>query len=300
MPKFCPVCHNTEYTIIGKPRTNEISSEFIKKDYNVVQCSKCQTYYVYPEIDFTDEQWSKLYHSEYFADQPESLLKKRAKELEQRLDKAERFIGKNKDIKLLDIGTGEGKTLAAGLQRGWRVTGIDIVDNRNPEAKNNGVEFIQGKFMEYDFPENYFDFIYLDSVLEHVLNPLEYLKKIRNILKPGGILYVGTPDEDNLFNVLKKLALRLRGKKDISVKTRPFDFPYHVVGFNPHSFKYIIDKSGLRIKYFRNFSRKFAFLYSPVSSRVFWISLIFLFPIEIIGNLIRKDLYFEAYLTKDA
>ena len=298
MPEFCPVCKSKEFSVIGKPRKNKISEKFIVKDYRVVQCSKCQLYYVSPEIDFTDQQWAKLYHSDYFANQSEKLLKKRAKELRQRLEKAEKLLGKRNAIKLLDIGTGEGKTLAAGLKRGWEVTGIDIVDNRNPEARDEKIMFIKGKFIEYDFPQNHFDIIYLDSVLEHVLNPLEYMNKIRSILKPGGILYVGVPDEDCLFNDIRKFDLNIRGKKDISAKIQPFDSPYHVVGFNPQSLKYIIEKAGLKVRFQRNFSRKFAFLYSDVKSKNFWISLAFS-PLEIIGNLIHRDIYFEAYLTRD-
>jgi 2-polyprenyl-3-methyl-5-hydroxy-6-metoxy-1,4-benzoquinol methylase len=45
------------------------------------------------------------------------------------------------NVKFLDIGTGEGKTLIAGLERNWDVTGIDIVDNRIPEAKTDKINF---------------------------------------------------------------------------------------------------------------------------------------------------------------
>ncbi|HAB52289.1 MAG TPA: hypothetical protein DCE80_08990, partial [Ignavibacteriales bacterium] len=59
----------------------------------------------------------------------------------------------------LDIGAGEGKTLVEGLNRGWYVTGIDIVDNRINDAKEDGIKFIRAKFLEYEFPKNHFDFL---------------------------------------------------------------------------------------------------------------------------------------------
>jgi len=298
MENYCPICSYSDFTMIGKPESNAVAGGFIDRDYQVVQCSNCKLYYVLPKINFTDEQWSKLYNSKYFASQSSILLKRRKRELKNRFNMAEKlFEGKN-PIRFLDIGAGEGKTLIEGLERNWEVTGIDIVDNRIPQAKNDKIEFLKAKFIEYDFPQSYFDFIYLDSVLEHILIPVEYLNKISRILKRGGILYVGVPNEDSLFNDLRRIIFSISGKKNISVKLKPFDSPYHVVGFNSTSLKFIIEKSGLQIKYYRNFGRKFEFLSSKMTSRAFWVDLLFLFPVEIIGYLMKRDVYFEAYLIK--
>lgn len=298
MTNNCPICGKREYKILGKPKTNSISVNFINKDYRVVQCPDCYTYFVFPQIEFNDNQWSMLYNSEYFSSQSKWLIKQRAKELKQRFDKAESFFVNKNDIKFLDIGTGEGKTLLEGCLREWEVTGIDIIDNRIEDAKNDKIKFINAKFLEYQFPENYYDFIYLDSVLEHVLEPIEYLVKIKSILKPGGILYVGVPNEDSLFNDIRRVIFNLIGRREISDKIKPFDSPYHVIGFNLSSFNYLIKKLNLKVRYFRNFGRKFDFLSSPPNKKGFWISLFFLFPIEIIGYIIKRDVYFEAYIIK--
>lgn len=298
MRDSCPVCGSVEYAIAGIPRKNTIASEFIDEEYYVVKCNRCDVYYISPRIQFTDAQWEKLYNSEYFSLQSKWLIRKREKELQQRFNTAEALFKNNSDIKFLDVGSGEGKTLIAGRKRDWEVTGIDIVDNRIEEAKVSPINFIQDKFTEYHFPENYFDFIYLDSVLEHVLNPLGYLEKIKRILKHSGIVYIGVPNEDSLFNDIKRLAYKLSGRKELSEKLKPFVSPYHIVGFNSRSLKNIIAKTGLKIIYFRNFGRKLQFLGSPVSSRGFWIDLTFLFPVEIIGNIINRDVYFETYVTK--
>jgi len=285
--------------ILGKPKTNPLSANFIKKDYKVVKCSACSTYYVFPKIEFTDEQWSSLYNSEYFSSQSEWLIKQRAKELKQRFDMAENYADNKNDIKFLDIGAGEGKTLLEGIRRGWDVTGIDIVDNRLKEAKAEKIKFISAKFLEYQFAENSFDFIYLDSVLEHVQEPVEYLTKIKRILKPGGIVYIGVPNEDSLFDDVRRVVFNLVGRREISVKIKPFDSPYHIVGFNFSSLNFLINKINLQVKYFRNIGRKFDFLSSPPNNKGFWISLFFLFPIEILGHFIKRDVYFEVYLKKE-
>lgn len=299
MNQSCPVCSSNNFNIVGDPKPNKIALKFFNKDYKVVKCNNCSTYYVQPFIDFTDSQWAELYNSEYFSFQSEWLSNKRKKELSERFNKATSFLKDPDKINFLDIGAGEGKTLIEGLNRNWNVTGIDIVDNRIEEAKSDQINFLSGKFLEIDLPENSFDFIYLDSVLEHVLQPVEYLMKIKKILKPGGILYLGIPNEDCLFNFIRKFVFRIMGRGNISEKLKPFDSPYHVVGFNKSSFNYLINKTNFRVKYFRNFGRKFDFLSYKISSKAFWIGFFFLLPVEYIGYLTKTDVYFEAYLTKD-
>lgn len=299
MNTLCPICNTSEIERIGLGKTNSISIKFIQNKYEIVKCKNCEFYYVSPQIKFTGEQWSELYNSEYFGGQSRWLIKKRSAELSRRLDRVNELNQSKEKIRLLDIGTGEGNLLIEGFKRGWDVTGIDIVDNRKSSAKKSEIKFIKARFLETDFKEETFDFIYLDSVLEHVLQPKEYLLKASKILKKGGIIYIGVPNEDCLFNDLRKLIFYFIGRKKISSKIKPFDSPYHVVGFNKNSLNFLFSVTNLKIKYFRNFGRKFNFLSSKPSNKAFWISLIFLLPIEFLGNWIGRDVYYEVYLTKE-
>lgn len=299
MSDCCPVCNSVNRTIVGKPKTNSISARFVKVDYKVAQCSNCQLYYVTPPISFSTGQWAELYNSEYFSDQSNLLIKRRKKELLERFDTTQKFIsGNTKKINYLDVGAGEGKGLLEAARRGWAATGIDIVDNRLDETKIPEIKFIKSNLLDSNLQENYFDFIYVDSVVEHVLNPVEYLTKIKSLLSPGGVIYIGVPNEDCLFNSVRKLVFNITGKKEESEKIKPFDIPYHVIGFNDQSLQFFFDQIGLTVLKKRNFGRKFDFLsYSP-TSKSFWIGLFFMLPVEYLGLLLKKDIYFEAYLTK--
>ncbi|MBE0571174.1 MAG: class I SAM-dependent methyltransferase [Ignavibacteriaceae bacterium] len=298
MKDCCPVCNSDKKKEIGLPKINLISKRFVDKEFKIVQCNNCELYYVSPKIDFNSSQWNQLYNSEYFSNQSNWLLEKRKKELAKRFDTARSLIeNQNQKLKYLDVGAGEGKGLLEAHGRGWEATGIDIVDNRLQDAKLSEIKFIKSNLLECDLPENHFDFIYVDSVIEHVLNPFEYLSKIKKLLRKGGVIYIGVPNEDCLFNSVRKLVFVLTGKKNESEKLKPFDSPYHVIGFNDSSLKYFLDKIELRVLKKRNFGRKFDFLsYSP-KSKSFWIGIFFLFPVEYIGQLIQRDIYFEAYLS---
>src|SRR3989339_464318 len=76
------------------------------------------------------------------------------------------------------------------------------------------------------------------------------------------------------------------------------DSVYHVIGYNKELLEFIFNKTNLKIKFMRNFGRKFEFLSHTTSQRGFWIGL-FLLPIEFIGNILNRDVYYEAYISKE-
>jgi 2-polyprenyl-3-methyl-5-hydroxy-6-metoxy-1,4-benzoquinol methylase len=51
------------------------------------------------------------------------------------------------------------------------------------------------------YPDDHFDAVLLSEVIEHLnFNPLPVLQEINRILKPGGILYITTPNQVSLVN----------------------------------------------------------------------------------------------------
>lgn len=50
---MCPVCKENHLKVLGSPEVSSKAARIITKDYQIVQCLTCQTYYVEPEINFT-------------------------------------------------------------------------------------------------------------------------------------------------------------------------------------------------------------------------------------------------------
>ena len=94
--------------------------------------------------------------------------------------------------KILDIGCCTGKALNLFAKHGdLDLYGIDIRDE-----KVKGINF-KACDIENDkipYPDNYFDFVYSKSVLEHVRNTDNFLHEARRVLKPGGVFIALTPD----------------------------------------------------------------------------------------------------------
>ena len=107
--------------------------------------------------------------------------------------------------KVLEIGCAMGTTLIGFREHGWQVTGVE------PEVwcaeiarKRFGLEVISSPFQEAGLPKELFDAVLLLHVIEHVCDPLQALRDIRELVRPGGYLVLETPRYDTLtFRVLR-------------------------------------------------------------------------------------------------
>jgi SAM-dependent methyltransferase len=127
-----------------------------------------------------------------------------ALEYEERVDILKKVTSKAVNIfvkelsrgdKVLETGCGVGSALKMMERKGIAVTGIDIspqmikyAKKRSPESK-----LILGDFLDYRFKQE-FDGVFSFAFIH--LFPKDYaikvIKKMFSLLKPGGILYVGT------------------------------------------------------------------------------------------------------------
>ncbi len=293
---MCPLCSSKEFEIIGKPRITEKSKKVINKDYNVVRCSNCGFYFVHPVIDLSEDDWKFLYDETYFEEPTRWYKNTRKKYRKERIDKLEKYCA-NKIENFLDVGCGEGLMLLEAVEKGWNAYGVDIADNRIDEAKTGKINFTNSDLLTAKFPDDFFDCVYMDSVLEHVKNPMEHLMEIHRILKVGGVVYIGVPNEDSLLNDFKKLSYTLTGRGGYSSKIKPFVSPYHIGGFNKSSLSFALNKAELKSIEFRNFALRLVFRMAKFPSKEFLFNSA-LTLLNLIAFVIRREYYLEVYAKK--
>ncbi|MDD2889362.1 MAG: class I SAM-dependent methyltransferase [bacterium] len=109
------------------------------------------------------------------------------------------FIPWSGEGKVLDIGCGMGCGLNKLKKLGWETYGVELDEYAAEYAKKADHNIICGTLLEANFLPNFFDVILLSEVLEHLYNPLETLKEIKRIIKPGGKIYISVPISNNLF-----------------------------------------------------------------------------------------------------
>lgn len=98
--------------------------------------------------------------------------------------------------KLLDVGCGNGEFLALARSAGWAVVGVDFDPNAVKVARSHGLDVRQGSVDVLDPTKERFDGITLSHVIEHVHDPLAVLRQCHALLKPGGWIWIETPNID--------------------------------------------------------------------------------------------------------
>jgi SAM-dependent methyltransferase len=95
---------------------------------------------------------------------------------------------------LLDVGCAGGQFLAAAKQRGWQISGIEPARTmRQRTARSLGCA-IYGSVDEAAASGNRFDCISIFEVIEHLSDPLTTVRKVVQMLNPGGLVAISTPN----------------------------------------------------------------------------------------------------------
>jgi 2-polyprenyl-3-methyl-5-hydroxy-6-metoxy-1,4-benzoquinol methylase len=137
---------------------------------------------------------------------------------------------------LLDVGCANGAFLLRMRDLGWQVQGIEIDPDAAVKATQLGLDVKVGQLEEAKFPDKSFDAITLSHVVEHLYDPVATLKECKRILKPGGILWIATPN------------LRSIGHAEFKKDWRGLEPPRHLIIFNPDSLRRSCEQAGLVVK----------------------------------------------------
>ena len=95
---------------------------------------------------------------------------------------------------LLDIGSGKGSHLIGFSKHGMKVYGLDKRDECVASLEEFDIKSCDIESAPFPYEDDYFDFIFSKSVLEHVVNVDNFLSQSYRVLKPGGIAVLMTPD----------------------------------------------------------------------------------------------------------
>lgn len=138
------------------------------------------------------------------------------------------IAGRCAGLEVVDMACGEGYGTHVLARRAARVTGVDA----NPEAHEHarlkytrpGVRFVRDLVESYSEPADAIVFL---QTIEHVQDPKGVLDHFRSLLRPGGVVYVSTP------NVL---TLAPPGAEKS-------DNPWHVKEYRPEEFRELCEQS---------------------------------------------------------
>jgi len=157
--------------------------------------------------------------------------------------------------RILDVGCAGGLFLEHALRAGWSVTGIEPNELLAAEARERlGAQGrIHRGTLEDAVLRPDFDAVTLWDVLEHVPHPQAFLSACRDLLRPGGHLFLNVPDLDSP-------QARLLGRH------WPLLLPEHLNYFNRESLRLCGEHAGLTLARFGR--RRASFSVKYVARRV--------------------------------
>ncbi|AYG03366.1 class I SAM-dependent methyltransferase [Gryllotalpicola protaetiae] len=94
--------------------------------------------------------------------------------------------------RLLDVGTGTGSVAISAARVGWAVDAFDaersMVDFAMQRADAAGIRFVTAALPHLPYPDQAFDAVTANFVLNHIDHPRAGLAELRRVLRPGGRL----------------------------------------------------------------------------------------------------------------
>lgn len=99
--------------------------------------------------------------------------------------------------RLLDVGFGNAAFLELARAAGWQVSGIDPDPVTVAGARERGLDVRLGSIEGLDEWDASFDVITMSHVIEHTHDPRAVVEKAWRLLKPGGRLWIETPNIDS-------------------------------------------------------------------------------------------------------
>lgn len=114
---------------------------------------------------------------------------------------------------------------------------LEIVKKLGQELKLDNITTQKEDALFLSFPDNYFDAVFADVVIQHIPEYQKALNEMARVLKPGGFLIVSTVNVWN-FHMLYKIILRIFGK----------DYPYgYEKSFIKKELREVLRKSGVSV-----------------------------------------------------
>jgi len=171
----------------------------------------------------------ELEYSKYIREAPTSQITVQRRE--EILDSFEPF---RQTGKLLDIGCGSGGFLDQAKARGWDTYGTEFTDEAVELCSARGHKMSHGVLSPEHYQPSAFDVLISTEVLEHIANHQEEIPNMARIIRPGGFLYITTPN----WNAFSRLLL--------GEKWTVIHYPEHLVYFTPNTLREMLERAGFR------------------------------------------------------
>lgn len=201
-----------------------------REEYDLMRCSSCS--YVWLADPPKPEEMGIHYSEDYHR----AIMAGGEKSAPSRWQRQRDVIARHKKGgAILDIGCSSGAFLGTMKGGDWKLYGIDMEASTAEKARAaTGAEVFVGDVLDAPFPAESFDVITGFDLLEHVYHPRQFLARVLEWLKPGGIFYAGVPN-------IESWESRVLGTYWYGL-----ELPRHISLFSPQSLRQVLTSLGFQ------------------------------------------------------
>lgn len=183
---MCPLCGSSDSKL-----------ELTKHSIDLLHCLVCDVRYsarIPADLNDIYDDVHYVVHSK--EDSDEHFKYRRTRFGSERVNILEALCGDLTDKQILDIGCGTGFFISSAAEKCKHVYGAEFSDIRRGEAMRRTGLTVFSQSLE-KLPKRDFDIITAFDVLEHVPEPIPFMRSIDEILNPDGYLFLFVPNFDS-------------------------------------------------------------------------------------------------------
>ena len=238
----CANCGSTSY------QTWSATIGFDHLHFAQCRCNDCGLIFSNPQCD--QATVNSYYANHYYEDHwPQLLDDDRdsiAKVTARLAAEVERIKGLIKGGKLLEVGSGTGAFLRLMQDEGFETHGVELSQAGVEYARRVHVQMNvrQGTLEGAGYPAESFDVIYAWHVIEHVTDLDAFVRELHRLLRPRGLLWLGTENYRNSSYYLTRLQKLLHGlPPPFATSTE------HTFAFNAKTLSDVLKRRGFEISF---------------------------------------------------
>jgi 2-polyprenyl-3-methyl-5-hydroxy-6-metoxy-1,4-benzoquinol methylase len=235
----CPLCG-------AEVDRSSVAGDFVyggRPEQKFYACRACDVAFLYPAMSDAEEkrfyakEFEKFMEGRSGADfdwsGPEAHIRSNGKQFERRLRFFKDFIGRGKRV--LEIGCSSGFMLLPLHERGMEAVGVEPSGGFTSFLKNKRIP-VYGSLEELMSVEKdgSFDLVMHFFVLEHMRNPVGFLRDALSMVRPDGYMVFEVPSRDDPLATIYNIPAFHRFYWSVA----------HHYYFNSRSLKYALDKVG--------------------------------------------------------